>query len=232
MCHPPWDSNRASLQSDGDLDQPPERGVAVGGDGAPMLEKLSVRRVSRAGHLEFALRQPDAGDAHDVLRQRSGLVGADDRSAAERLTDARRRTRLCARAIRRTPTARAIVVTAGSPSGMAAMARMPPVSNIIQTERPLRMPSSATTAERAIATTASRRPSCSAASRAGSALSARAATSSPMRESSVFARRLGHDHSTPATQDGRSGVSHVGALGQGGGARHRSRVFVTGCSRR
>ena len=100
-------------------------------------------------------------------------------------TEASRRTRLCARAIRRTPTARAIVVTAGSPSGIAAMARIPPVSSIIQIERPRRIPSKATAEERAIATAASRRPSCSARPSRGVGSLCCAETSSPMRDSSV-----------------------------------------------
>ena len=96
------------------------------------------------------------------------------------------------------------------------MARMPPVSSIIQTERPLRIPSSATTVERAIATTASRRPSCSARRSSGVGSLCCAATSAPMRESSVSPGASVTISRPAAAQDRRSGVGHVGALGQRG----------------
>ena len=47
-------------------------------------EHLSFRCVAKAGHVEFLPRQPRMGDRHFILRQRSGLIRADDRGAAER----------------------------------------------------------------------------------------------------------------------------------------------------
>ena len=72
-----------------------------------------------------------------------------------------RRTRAPLRARRQRPAASATVVTAGSPSGMAATARLMAVSSISPIGCPCRMPASPTTPHTASASPMRRRPSAS-----------------------------------------------------------------------
>ena len=109
----------------------PPRGTAVGGQ-LGVVARRPPRAPPGSRPPPRRRRAPDvpAGvhtSCHDhrVARERPRLVGGDDGRAAERL-DGRQlpHHRAFLRAMRWTPTASAIVTTAGSPSGMAATARV------------------------------------------------------------------------------------------------------------
>ena len=69
-------------------------------------------------------RRVDLAHGHLVLRERAGLVGADDVAAPSVSTAASLRTIAPRFAMRCMPSASVIVVIAGSPSGIAATARL------------------------------------------------------------------------------------------------------------
>ena len=142
-------------------------------------------------------------------------------------TEESRLTRLSAFAIRRTPAASAIVVTAGRPSGMAAIARMTPVSSMSQKGRSRRRPRTVTRAESPMARIASRRSELL-------GLLLERSLLAPLVRDELSDRRLraaadaGHHHPARAAHDRRAGPCHRRPVGERGGGVHRLRPLRDG----
>ena len=117
------------------------------------------RARSRRRYAILAVRGPDPLDEHPVLGQRAGLVGADDASPTRGSRPPAASDERVRWAIRRAPSARAIVTTAGRPSGMAATARLTAVRNITSAGSPRAMPLTNTKMHTRNAATASHLPS-------------------------------------------------------------------------
>ena len=129
-------------------------------------------------------------------------------------TAGRRRTSACRRAIRRMPTASAIVATAGRASGTAATARAMPVSITSPSGAPCTAPSVATAAATPSASQTSRRPSASSRRSSGVRSSWTELTSVPMRPTSVCGAGGDHDGPAGARRDRRALEHQVAALGE------------------
>jgi hypothetical protein len=92
--------------------------ILLGIVASPSRSKAPLRGEADAGDVDRLATGHDLLHRHLVGGQRAGLVGADHVAAPNVSTAGRRRMMALRLAMRLTPTARVMLITAGSPSGM------------------------------------------------------------------------------------------------------------------
>ena len=172
----------------------------------PTATRRAARRRGRAVHSRTSVIRPDVS-----VRVLSVQTTVADPSAS---TAGSRRTSAWRRAIRCTPTASAIVATAGSASGTAATASAMPISTTSPSGAPCQAPRAATSAAMPSASHTRRRPSSSRRRSSGVRPSSIVPTSVPMRPISVDAPVSVTTASAVPADRRRALVDHVRAIGE------------------